>query len=182
MSDTPLIILAAGGTGGHVFPAEALARELLGRGLRVALMTDQRGGKFSDDMPVPVYRIRASSLGKGVIRKARSILEMGIGVLQARSRLRKLEARRRCRFRRLSFRADALCRRAMSIPILLHEQNAVLGRANRVMMNSAKIIATSFPHVAGLKPGANVRLVQTGNPGASGFRGVARHALCAADR
>ena len=45
----PLIVLAAGGTGGHVFPAEALARELLGRGLRVALRTDNRGGKFSDD-------------------------------------------------------------------------------------------------------------------------------------
>src|SRR5271168_3728055 len=91
MTDTPLIILAAGGTGGHVFPAEALARELLGRGLRVALMTDRRGGAFSDDMPVPVYRTRASSLGKGVIRKARSILEMGIGVMQAQSRLRKLK-------------------------------------------------------------------------------------------
>src|ERR1700681_4114810 len=85
-----LIVLAAGGTGGHVFPAEALARELLGRGLRVALMTDQRGGKFSDDLSIPAYRIRASSLGKGFIGKLRSIMEMGIGVWQARGKLRRL--------------------------------------------------------------------------------------------
>ena len=50
MSDvSPFIVLAAGGTGGHIFPAEALARELMGRGYRVALMTDQRGSKFSDE-------------------------------------------------------------------------------------------------------------------------------------
>src|ERR1700689_973362 len=98
MPDTPLIILAAGGTGGHVFPAEALARELLGRGLRVALLTDRRGGKFgteravataqagaeragyTNDLPIPIYKIRARSLGKGLLGKARSILEMSIGV------------------------------------------------------------------------------------------------------
>ncbi|MGL1133816.1 glycosyltransferase, partial [Vibrio parahaemolyticus] len=75
---------------GHVFPAEALARELLGRGLRVVLMTDKRGNKFSDDLGIPVYRTQASSLGKGLIGKVRSILEMGIGVMQARGRLKKL--------------------------------------------------------------------------------------------
>src|ERR1700722_5596477 len=158
---SPLIVLAAGGTGGHVFPAEALARELLGRGLRVALMSDQRGGAFSDDIPVPVYRTRASSLGKGVIGKARSILEMGIGVLQARMRLRKLRPAAIVGFGGYPSVPSLYAAAQMNVPILLHEQNAVLGRANRVMMNSAKIIATSFPHVAGLKPGANVRLAQT---------------------
>ena len=91
MSDpTPFFILAAGGTGGHIFPAEALARELLGRGYRVALMTDQRGAVFSDDLPVAVYRTRASALGKGILGKIRSVMEMGIGVLQARRKLRQL--------------------------------------------------------------------------------------------
>jgi UDP-N-acetylglucosamine--N-acetylmuramyl-(pentapeptide) pyrophosphoryl-undecaprenol N-acetylglucosamine transferase len=52
----------------------------------------------------------------------------------------------------------------MNIPILLHEQNAVLGRANRLMMTRAKIIATSFPHVSGLKAGGPAKLTQTGNP------------------
>jgi len=161
---SPLVVVAAGGTGGHVFPAEALGRELLGRGLRVVLMTDKRGGTFSDDLPIPVYRTRASSLGKGVIRKVRSILEMGIGVLQARNRLHKLRPAAIVGFGGYPSVPALYAAAQMNIPIVLHEQNAVLGRANRVMMNKAKIVATSFPHVAGLKPGPNVRLVQTGNP------------------
>jgi UDP-N-acetylglucosamine--N-acetylmuramyl-(pentapeptide) pyrophosphoryl-undecaprenol N-acetylglucosamine transferase len=163
-SSPPLIVLAAGGTGGHVFPAEALARELLGRGLRVALFTDLRGGRFSDDLPVAVYRIRASTLGKGLFGRLHSIAEMGIGVWQARRRLHKMKPAAVVGFGGYPSAPTLYAAAALGIPILLHEQNAVLGRANRVMMNKAKLIATSFPHVAGLKPGTGMRLVQTGNP------------------
>lgn len=62
MTAAPLVILAAGGTGGHIFPAEALARTLLARGLRVALVTDKRGGQFSDLADVQVYRIPAGNV------------------------------------------------------------------------------------------------------------------------
>src|ERR1700761_8735721 len=151
-TQAPLIVLAAGGTGGHVFPAEALARELLGRGLRVALFTDKRGDKFSADLPVSIYRIRASSLGKGLFGKLRSIGEMGIGVMQARRRLRKLKPAAVVGFGGYPSAPTLYAAAAMGIPILLHEQNAVLGKANRVMVGKAKLIATSFPHVAGLKP------------------------------
>lgn len=164
MTDTPLIILAAGGTGGHVFPAEALARELLGRGLRVALITDRRGGKFGDDLVIPAYRVRASALGKGLFGKVRSIAEMGIGVLQAKRHLKKLKPAAVVGFGGYPSAPTLYAAAQLNIPIVLHEQNAVLGRANRVLMNKAKIIATSFPTVVGLKPTANVRLVQTGNP------------------
>ena len=174
MSDkAPLIVLAAGGTGGHVFPAEALARELLGRGLRVALLTDQRGNKYSgtkkpntsiDELPIDTYRVRASSLGKGVFGKLRSVVDMGIGALQARGKLRKLNPAAVVGFGGYPSVPTLYAAAQLQIPILLHEQNAILGRANRAMMNKADIIATSFPHVTGLKPAANVRLVQTGNP------------------
>ncbi len=160
----PLIILAAGGTGGHVFPAEALARELLGRGLRVALLTDQRGGKFSDDLSVPVYRIRASSLGKGLFDKARSIMAMGIGVLQARRVINKLKPAVVVGFGGYPSIPTLYAAARVNIPLILHDSNAIIGRANRAMMNHASVIATSFPHVLGLKPGHGVRLVLTGNP------------------
>ena len=160
----PLIVLAAGGTGGHVFPAEALARELLGRGLQVALLTDRRGGKFGDDLAIPAYRVRASSLGKGILGKIRSVGEMAMGVFQARSRLNKLKPAAVVGFGGYPSAPTLYAAARMGIPILLHEQNAVLGRANRAMMNKAKIIATSFPHVTGLKPATGTRLVQTGNP------------------
>lgn len=160
----PLIVLAAGGTGGHVFPAEALARELLGRGLRVALLTDQRGGKFSDDLAVPVHRIRASSLGKGLLGKARSILQMGIGVLQARRIINKLKPAVVVGFGGYPSVPTLYAAARINIPLILHDSNAIIGRANRAMMGYASIIATSFPHVLGLKPDHGVRLVQTGNP------------------
>ena len=165
MNDSsPLIVLAAGGTGGHVFPAEALARELLGRGLRVALMTDNRGGKFSDDLLIPVYRTRASSLGKGIFRKALSLVTMGIGIFQAEYRLRKLKPAAIVGFGGYPSVPAIYAAAGMTIPILLHEQNAVIGRANRMLMGKAAIVAMSFPHVAGFKSDTTTRLVHTGNP------------------
>jgi UDP-N-acetylglucosamine--N-acetylmuramyl-(pentapeptide) pyrophosphoryl-undecaprenol N-acetylglucosamine transferase len=166
---SPLIVLAAGGTGGHIFPAEALACELLGRGYRVALITDRRGSKFSDDLPVSVYRIRASSLGQGLFGKIRSILEMGIGVLQARWRLNALHPAAVVGFGGYPSVPTLYAAAQMNIPIVLHEQNAVLGRANHAMMTRARLVATSFPQVVGLKPSTGTRLVYTGNPVRSAF-------------
>ena len=166
MSDqtAPLVVLAAGGTGGHVFPAEALARELLGRGLRVALMTDNRGDKFSDDLLIPVYRTRASSLKPGLIGKLLSFLTMGIGVFQAEYRLRKLKPAAVVGFGGYPSVPALYAAAGMNIPIVLHEQNAVLGRANRMLMSKAAVVAMSFPHVAGLKADSKAKLVHTGNP------------------
>ena len=160
----PFVVLAAGGSGGHIFPAEALARELLGRGYRVALMTDQRGTKFSDDLLIPVYRTRASSLGQGIFGKIRSVMEMGIGVLQARSRLVKMRPTVVVGFGGYPSVPTLYAAAQLNIPIILHDSNAILGRANRALMSKARVIATSFPQVAGLKPGDNQRLVYTGNP------------------
>lgn len=164
MTDAPLIALAAGGTGGHVFPAEALARELLGRGLRVVLMTDSRGGKFSDDLPIPVYRTRASSLGSGAFQKVLSVLTMGIGIFQAEYRLRKLKPAAIVGFGGYPSVPAIYAAAGMNIPIILHEQNAVIGRANRMLMDKAAVVAMSFPHVAGLKTECKAKLVHTGNP------------------
>ncbi len=161
---SPLVVLAAGGTGGHIFPAEALTRELLGRGYRVALMTDKRGLTFGKDLTVPVHYIRASSLKIGVIGKIRSIAEMAIGVLQARWRLKKLRPDVVVGFGGYPSVPTVFAAAQLHIPIVLHEQNAVLGRANRALMDKARIIATSFPQVVGLKPPSSVRLAYTGNP------------------
>jgi UDP-N-acetylglucosamine--N-acetylmuramyl-(pentapeptide) pyrophosphoryl-undecaprenol N-acetylglucosamine transferase len=169
IEQTPFVILAAGGTGGHIFPAEALARELLGRGYRVALMTDQRGSKFSDDLPIAVFRTRARSLGKGIFGKIRSVIEMGIGVLQARRRLAKLQPTVVVGFGGYPSVPTLYAAAQLNIPIILHDSNAILGRANRALMEKARVIATSFPTVAGLKPSAKARLVHTGNPVRAAF-------------
>lgn len=160
----PLIALAAGGTGGHVFPAEALARELLGRGFRVVLFTDQRGSRFSDDIKVETISIRASALGKGIVGKAQSLFHMGIGTIQARRALKKRMPAAIVGFGGYPSLPPLFAAARLGIPLILHEQNAVLGRANRALMGRAKIVATSFPHVVGLTPRSTARVVLTGNP------------------
>ncbi len=162
--DSPLIALAAGGTGGHVFPAEALARELLGRGLRVVLFTDPRGNKFSEDLTVPVYRIRANTLGKGLFGNLKSVFDIAVGVMQSRRQLRKLKPAAIVGFGGYPSVPPLYAAAQLDIPIVLHEQNAVLGRANRAAMGKARLLATSFPHVVGLKANSPVRVVHTGNP------------------
>lgn len=160
--ETALIVLAAGGTGGHIFPAEALARELLGRGYRVALVTDKRGTGFSSDIPVPVTRIFASAIGKGIIGKLRSIATMGFGTLQAWLLLRRLRPHAVVGFGGYPSVPTLYAAAKLGIPVVLHEQNAVLGRANKVMMGLATKIATSFPKVVGLS--GSDKAVLTGNP------------------
>ena len=87
------IALAAGGTGGHMFPAEALAGELLSRGHRVALITDRRGGGFGERLPaVETHRIAAGGLaGTGIVGRARGIVQLGLGFVQSRGLLGRLK-------------------------------------------------------------------------------------------
>ena len=84
----PLVVLAAGGTGGHMFPAEALAGELVARGCRVALVTDARGKGFGDRQPeVEVHHISAGGLaGRGLVARARGAQALVGGWFQARAK------------------------------------------------------------------------------------------------
>jgi UDP-N-acetylglucosamine--N-acetylmuramyl-(pentapeptide) pyrophosphoryl-undecaprenol N-acetylglucosamine transferase len=161
---SPLVILAAGGTGGHIFPAEALARALLTRNIRVALITDRRGGQFSSDLDVPVYRIYANALGGNIIAKIRSVLQMGFGYLQARRLLHRLHPALVVGFGGYPCVPTVYAAGRAHIPVVLHEQNAVLGRANRVLLRHARLIATGFPQVEGLHGSNPPQLAHTGNP------------------
>ena len=91
-ASAPLVILATGGTGGHVFPAEALAGELSARGFRLALFTDRRGGAFSGVLgDIETYRIRAGGVaGKKLVALLQSGSELVVGLFQARSLLKRL--------------------------------------------------------------------------------------------
>lgn len=164
-------MLAAGGTGGHIFPAEALARELLKRGYNVCLMTDPRGGQFSGDLAgVPVYRIRAKKLGGSFLAKSVGAFEMFLGWLQALGKIKKLKPLLVVGFGGYPSVPTVFAAARLGVPVLLHDQNAVIGRANKILAPFAKIIATSFPRVKGME---NVKAptLLTGNP--------VRPAICA---
>jgi UDP-N-acetylglucosamine--N-acetylmuramyl-(pentapeptide) pyrophosphoryl-undecaprenol N-acetylglucosamine transferase len=159
------VILAAGGTGGHMFPAEALARELLARGRRVVLVTDRRGKAFGDALPeVEVHRIRASSFGSGIMGKIRGVVELTIGAFQARRLIAKLKPSAVVGFGGYPSVPTVLLAQRGRVPTILHEQNAVLGRANRLAAPGAVGIATSFAAVSAVKQADAGKLVFTGNP------------------
>lgn len=166
MSATPApIVLAAGGTGGHMFPAEALARALLARGRPVSLITDKRGQAFGEALPeVTTYRIAAATVGRGLIGKLRTAIALMIGYGQARQLLRTLTPAAVVGFGGYPSAPTVFAAETRKIPVMLHEQNGVLGRANRMLAPRANRIAVAFPEIAGLRAGDRAKLVVTGNP------------------
>lgn len=160
-----LILLTAGGTGGHVFPAEALARELLTRGYEVELVTDGRGSAFGGDLAaVAVHRISAASPGKGLWGKLKAGLLMGRGLMQANVMMRRLRPAALVGFGGYASVPAVMAAAGARVPVMIHEQNAVLGRANGMLAAGARVIATAFPDVARLGAGGAGKLARVGNP------------------
>ena len=158
-------VLAAGGTGGHLFPAEALAAKLLADGATVYLTTDGRTDSVSSRLPgVTVRQVRAGRLGGGPLRAAVGIADIAVGIVQARRLLRQLQPAAVVGFGGYASIPTMLAATQLGLPTVIHEQNAVLGRANRVLASRAHAIATGFPETIGLRPQDRGRAVHTGNP------------------
>ncbi|MBF0333432.1 MAG: undecaprenyldiphospho-muramoylpentapeptide beta-N-acetylglucosaminyltransferase [Alphaproteobacteria bacterium] len=161
---TRLIVLAAGGTGGHVFPAEALAAELLSRGLRLALVTDKRGQAYGGTLgSLETHRISAGGVaGRGLASRARGLAELAWGALQAGPLLRRLKPAAVVGFGGYASLPTMFAASRSGLPTLIHEQNAVLGRANRLLAGRVGRVATCYANV--LHMPAEARIVQTGMP------------------
>ncbi len=165
--NSPSVMLAAGGTGGHLFPAMALAQELGRRSIAVDLMTDMRGDRYGSDFPARrVYRVRSATLGgrRSLPEAARTALTLARGVLDARRELGVVRPSAVVGFGGYPSFPPLMAAWLRRIPTAIHEQNAVLGRANRLLAPRVTAIATSFPalrHLDGRHAG-KVRL--TGNP------------------
>jgi len=178
MPGAPRVVLAAGGTGGHMFPAEALAGSLIARGVEVILMTDKRGQAFGDALPtVAVHRIRASRLPRHTLDRVRAVVEMGLGGLEARRKLRELDPALVVGFGGYPSIPTILAASMRRIPIVLHEQNALLGRANRKLASRTRLIATSFETVVKVPEGVATEL--TGNPVRPGIIAMRNRAYAA---
>jgi UDP-N-acetylglucosamine--N-acetylmuramyl-(pentapeptide) pyrophosphoryl-undecaprenol N-acetylglucosamine transferase len=161
------VIIAAGGTGGHFFPAEALAAELLRRGRRIVLMTDARSGAIASPVFEGCERFvlaGAGIAGRGLSRAARAVLALLRGAVQARAILARLRPAVLVGFGGYPSVAPVLGSRLMRRRprVLLHEQNAVLGRANRMLSRRADLLALSHAETARVPETA--RTVLTGNP------------------
>jgi len=158
------ILLAAGGTGGHLFPAEALASELGARGYGVALATDHRAGAYGRDFPADETHIirSASPRGGSVIAKAEAAFAIGGGTMAARAILHRMRPAAVVGFGGYPIVPPMLAAFLARVPTVLHEQNAVMGKANRFLARRVTRIATSFAETRGLADAG--KAVHTGNP------------------
>ena len=158
-------VLAAGGTGGHLFPAEALAGELLASGSRVFLLSDARADGFVGRVPgIEVHHLRAGRFGGGPVQAAHALKDLALGVLQARRLLRRLSPAGVIGFGGYASVPTMAAAIQLGLPTAIHEQNAVLGRANRLLASRVRTIATGFPTTLGLRVAERARSVHTGNP------------------
>lgn len=161
--DKGSILLAAGGTGGHLFPAEALAHELNARGYSIVLATDLRARKFADDFPAAnIHVIKSATVGgKNPIALAKTVWSLFVGYRQCKAIIKKHKPLVAVGFGGYPTLPPLMAASRSGIPTLLHEQNAVLGRANRMLAKYSKGVAVGFKQVGALP---SVALVETGNP------------------
>ncbi len=166
MDNAPLILLAAGGTGGHLFPAEALGVELMRRGYRVRLATDSRAlrysGLFSKDMidVVPSETVRSRTPWA----LARTGLMLGYGTMVALNLVRRLKPAAVVGFGGYPTVPPLIAAKLLHVPGIVHDANAVLGRANRFLSSRVSAIATSLPGALDRDPALAGKTTTVGTP------------------
>ena len=161
---TPLLVIAAGGTGGHMFPAQALAEEMLARGWRVALATDPRGARYAGGFPAAVERraTPAATFAQGsLLKRATAPFAIAAGAGATVLAMRRDRPAVVAGFGGYPALPAMIAARMLKIPTLIHEQNGVLGRVNRAFAPKVDLVAcgtwpTPVP--------AGTRAVHVGNP------------------
>jgi UDP-N-acetylglucosamine--N-acetylmuramyl-(pentapeptide) pyrophosphoryl-undecaprenol N-acetylglucosamine transferase len=162
----PLIVIAAGGTGGHLFPAEALAAALAQRGVTVDLATDERATRYGTTFPARETHLIPSATfrGRDVVSIMRTAGKLAWGAFTAFRLLGRLHPHAVVGFGgypTVPPLAAAILRR---IPTVIHEQNGVMGRANRLLAPRVTAVATSFPDLLARDPRLAAKATHTGNP------------------
>ncbi len=157
-------LLAAGGTGGHMFPAQALSEELARMGWTCAMITDARGMKLAGNIKAdPIIEVRAASISpRKPVQALRGAAQLAAGVRQAKAFMREWKPDVVVGFGGYPSFPALRAAEGLNIPRVIHEQNTVLGRANRVFARKATVVASGFEDLAKLPVGANHVVV--GNP------------------
>ncbi len=161
-----LAVVAAGGTGGHLFPAQALAETLTGRGWKIVLATDERGAHFADKFPairrLPLRAATArASDPAGMVRAGLAVLS---GTLQARRAFAETQPSVVVGFGGYPSLPGLLAAIGRKTPTVIHEQNAVLGGVNRFLAPRVTEVACAFPTLQLASPAVKARAHVVGNP------------------
>lgn len=159
-----IVLLAAGGTGGHVFPAEALAYKLKERGYSVHLVTDSRAERYAGKFPADEIHVvpSATIASKNPVAVARSLWTLWRGMRAAKKLIARLKPVVVVGFGGYPTVPPLLAATRLGVPAMIHEQNAVMGRANKALASRVQAIAGGFlPEDGGAFAD---KTVTTGNP------------------
>jgi UDP-N-acetylglucosamine--N-acetylmuramyl-(pentapeptide) pyrophosphoryl-undecaprenol N-acetylglucosamine transferase len=160
------VLVAAGGTGGHLFPAEALAAALAQRSVAVHLVTDHRATRYGGAFVVEAIHVVASATlrARNPIAVARTAALLGLGVAQSWALIGRLRPAAVIGFGGYPTIPPLLAAAWRGVPTLIHDANAVFGRANRLLAPRVDTIATTFPDVFRDAPKLAAKATLTGNP------------------
>jgi UDP-N-acetylglucosamine--N-acetylmuramyl-(pentapeptide) pyrophosphoryl-undecaprenol N-acetylglucosamine transferase len=160
------VVIAAGGTGGHIFPAQSLAQELAKRGRRVVLMTDDRGHNYAQAFPqAEIVTVKSATFaGLGAVGKALAFVRLGLGATSAFLALGRVKPAVVVGFGGYPALPTMFAAARRGLPSVIHEQNAVLGRVNRWLAPAVTRIASAFGRLTHLDPLLQPRVIVTGNP------------------
>ncbi len=160
------VLVAAGGTGGHLFPAEALAAALSKAGIPAHLVTDHRAARFGGAFATDAIHVVASETlrGRNPLALAKTAAMLGTGVIQAWALIGRLRPVAVIGFGGYPTIPPLLAASWRGVPTLIHDANAVIGRANRFLAPRVTAIATSFPDVLSREPALAAKATLTGNP------------------
>jgi len=156
------IVLAAGGTGGHVFPAQALGNSLVSRGYSVTLLTDSRGSAFGRDIQTVCLPLRPTYGAPW--KKIVGMLSLFPSFLVALYKLRQLKPQVVVGFGGYVSAPTVAASLLLGIPVVLHQADALLGRVNRWLAPYATLLASSFPEMFGVQPEWKRKVIHVGLP------------------
>lgn len=161
-----LAVVAAGGTGGHMFPAQALAEALTARGWRILLATDERGALYADKFPADLRITLSAATARsgdpmGMLKAGAAVLQ---GTMQARGFFKRMDPAVVVGFGGYPSLPSLLAALSQGRPTVIHEQNAVLGRVNRFLAGSVREVACAFPTLEKARPKVKARAHVVGNP------------------
>jgi UDP-N-acetylglucosamine--N-acetylmuramyl-(pentapeptide) pyrophosphoryl-undecaprenol N-acetylglucosamine transferase len=164
-SSQPLVLVAAGGTGGHLFPAEALAVALSKRGVTVDLVTDERATRYGNFPGRTTHIVPSATFaGHNPVHLAGAAIKLARGVAASMSLMKRLRPAAVVGFGGYPTIPPLYAATLSKIPALIHEANGVLGRANRLLGRRVQAIATGFPGLLASDPQLRPKVTHTGNP------------------
>ena len=163
MSGKPAILLCAGGTGGHLFPAQAVAWELKSRGYEIHLAADERVDRFAGDFPAEeIHTVKSATIGsKNPFKMAKSAFGLLAGYRQSMKLLNRINPVAAIGFGGYPTVPPIFAASRFGIPTMVHEANAVPGRANKLLFRFVRLMAIGF---GSAYKGRNERIIVTGNP------------------